>query len=179
MPTEHLGPEAAELLSLTNAGEARSLNGLAELAAWQVPACAGAHAAVWDDGEVAAQAATHPDLAELADLQLSTGCGPLVAAADAGVPVSCPDLLDEARWPEPREPRAPKAQTVPRGRVPPEPGLHPIRSGGAFTFATRMVMSSRSSSWEKAETRPWTIRAVSAAERPASPASSSARLSSK
>jgi ANTAR domain len=99
LPIEHLGHEAAELLSLTNGGEARSLNRLAELAAWQVPACAGAGAAVWRDGEVVAAAATHPDLAELADLQLSTGQGPLVAAADGGVPVSCPEMLDETRWP--------------------------------------------------------------------------------
>ena len=100
MPVEHLGPEAAELLSLTSGGEARSLNRLAEMAAWQVPACAGAHAAVWRNGEVIAAAATHPDLAELADLQLDTGRGPLVAAADEGGPVSCPELLDEVRWPE-------------------------------------------------------------------------------
>jgi ANTAR domain len=100
LPVEHLGPEAAELLSLTSGGEARSLNRLAEMAAWQVPACAGAHAAVWRDGEVIAAAATHPDLAELADLQLDSGRGPLVAAADEGAPVSCPELLDEVRWPE-------------------------------------------------------------------------------
>ena len=100
MPIEHLGHEAAELLSLTSGGEARSLNRLAELAAWQVPACAGAHAAVWRDGEVIAAAATHPDLAELADLQLNVGHGPLVAAADGGALISCPDLLDETRWPE-------------------------------------------------------------------------------
>jgi ANTAR domain len=100
LPIEHLGHEAAELLSLTSGGEARSLHKLTELAAWQVPACAGAHAAVWRDGEVIAAAATHPDLAELADLQLNTGRGPLVAAAAQGAPVSCPDLLDETRWPE-------------------------------------------------------------------------------
>jgi hypothetical protein len=100
LPIEHLGHEAAELLSLTSGGEARSLHKLTELAAWQVPACAGAHAAVWRDGEVIAAAATHPDLAELADLQLNTGRGPLIAAAAQGAPVSCPDLLDETRWPE-------------------------------------------------------------------------------
>ena len=100
MPIEHLGPQAAELLSLTYGGEARSLNKLAELAAWQVPACAGAHAAVWRDGDVIGTAATHPDLAELADLQLMLGQGPLIAAADAGETVSCPDTLDESRWPD-------------------------------------------------------------------------------
>jgi hypothetical protein len=100
LPIEQLGHEAAELLSLTNGGEARSLNKLAELAAWQVPACSGAHAAVWREGEVVSAAATHPDLAELADLQFRIGRGPLVEAADIGVAVTCPDTLDEARWPE-------------------------------------------------------------------------------
>jgi hypothetical protein len=100
LPIEHLGPQAAELLSLTYGGEARSLNKLAELAAWQVPACAGAHAAVWRDGDVIGTAATHPDLAELADLQLTFGHGPLIAAADAGETISCPDTLDESRWPD-------------------------------------------------------------------------------
>ena len=100
MAIEHLGHEAAELLSLTSDAEARSLNRLAELAAWQVPACAGAHAAVWRDGEVVSDAATHPDLAELAELQLTVGQGPIVAASDTGIPVSCPDTLEENRWPE-------------------------------------------------------------------------------
>ena len=100
MPIEQLGHEAAELLSLTNGGEARSLNKLAELAAWQVPACSGAHASVWRDGEVISAAATHPDLAELADLQLRIGQGPLVEAADTGTAVSCLDTLDDARWPD-------------------------------------------------------------------------------
>ena len=100
MAIEQLGHGAAELLSLTNGGEARSLNKLTELAAWQVPSCSGAHAAVWRDGEVASAAATHPDLAELADLQLRSGSGPLVEAAESGAAVTCPDTLDEARWPE-------------------------------------------------------------------------------
>jgi ANTAR domain len=100
LPIEHLGHEAAELLSLSYGGEARSLNKLAELAAWQVPDCSGAHAAVWLDGEVISAAATHPDLAELADLQLRTDRGPIVAAAAAGAAISCPDTLDEDRWPE-------------------------------------------------------------------------------
>lgn len=100
LPIEQLGNEAAELLSLSNGGEAKSLNKLAELAAWQVPACSGANAIVWRDGEVISAASTHPDLAELADLQLSAGRGPLIEAAASGAPVSCPDTLDEARWPE-------------------------------------------------------------------------------
>jgi ANTAR domain len=99
VPIEQLGHDAAELLSLTNGGEARSLNKLAELAAWQVPSCSGANAVVWRDGEVSV-ASTHPDLAELADLQLQAGTGPLLEAAEQGAAVSCPDTLDETRWPE-------------------------------------------------------------------------------
>jgi hypothetical protein len=100
LPIEQLGQDAAELLSLSDGGEARSLNKLAELAAWQVPACSGANAIVWRDGEVISAAATHPDLAELADMQVATGHGPLIDAAGSGAPVSCPDTLDEGRWPE-------------------------------------------------------------------------------
>ena len=99
MAIEHLGPDAAELLSLATGGEARSLNRLAELAVWQVPACAGAHAAVWRDGEPVSAAATHPHLADLAELQVAAGHGPIVSAAEGGIPVSCPDTLEETRWP--------------------------------------------------------------------------------
>jgi hypothetical protein len=97
---EHLGHEAAELLSLTNAGEARSLSRLAEMAAWQVPGCSGANAAVWYDQELISIAATHPDLAGLADLQVRTGRGPLIDAVRTKAAVRCPDTLDETRWPE-------------------------------------------------------------------------------
>src|SRR6266568_1296819 len=100
LPIEQLGHEAAELLSLTNGGEARSLSKLAELAAWQVPSCSGASAVVWRDGEVVNAASTHPDLAELTDLQLRSDSGPLVEAAQSGAAISCPDTLDETRWPD-------------------------------------------------------------------------------
>src|ERR1700749_3315519 len=100
VPIEQLGHGAAELLSLTNGGEARSLNKLTELAAWQPPSCSGAPAAVRRDGGGVAPAATHPALAELADLQLRSGSGPLVEAAEGGTAVTCQDTLDEARWPE-------------------------------------------------------------------------------
>jgi ANTAR domain-containing protein len=95
---EQLGSEAAELLSLTKVGAARSLSRLAEMAAWQVPGCSGATAVVWYDGEVISFAATHPDLAELTEFQLRTGAGPLLAAATTGLTVNCPDTLRETRW---------------------------------------------------------------------------------
>jgi hypothetical protein len=97
---EHLGYEAAELLSLTNAGEARSLSKLAEMAVSQVPGCSGANVVAWYDQELVTVAATHPDLAGLTDLQLTTGRGPLIDAVRTRAPISCPDTLDETRWPE-------------------------------------------------------------------------------
>ncbi len=100
----HLGQEAAQLLSLANIGESGSLSKLAELAVRQVPGCSAAHATMWREGELVAVAATHPDPAELADLELAAlhdngVAGPLTEAALAGVPVYCPDTLTEERWP--------------------------------------------------------------------------------
>jgi ANTAR domain len=90
--------EATELVSLSN-GEAKSLSKLAELAVRQVPGCAAAHATIWRDGELSAVAASHPDPAELIDLELSTGPGPLAAAVREGRPVSRRDALQEEQWP--------------------------------------------------------------------------------
>jgi hypothetical protein len=98
VPVEDLGQEAAELLSL-GSGEARSLNKLAGLAVRQVSGCAAAHASVWRNGELIGLAATHPDAADLADLEIRDGSGPLTTAA-GGEPVSTPDTLAEARWPD-------------------------------------------------------------------------------
>jgi hypothetical protein len=96
---EDLGHEATELVSLSN-GEAKSLNKLAEMAVRQVPGCAAAHATLWRDGELAVMAATHPDPAELVDLEIKTGAGPLAVAVAERKPVSCPDAVFEDRWPE-------------------------------------------------------------------------------
>lgn len=99
MPVEELGGDAAELLSLSN-GEVKSLKMLAELAVRQVPGCAAAHAAIWRGGELAGLAATHPDTAELADLEAVTGRGPLTVAVRDGVSVTSYDTLTETRWPQ-------------------------------------------------------------------------------
>ena len=98
MTVEDLGHEAAELVSLSH-GEAKSLSKLAELAVRQVPGCAAAHATIWRDGELTAVAASHPDAAELVDLEARTAPGPLLTAVRDGRPVSCRDALDEERWP--------------------------------------------------------------------------------
>jgi hypothetical protein len=100
VPAEDLGYEAAELLSLVTAGEARSLNKLTQIAVSQVPGCSAANASIWRDGELTATAATHPGSAWLTDFQLATGSGPLLAAVGGMTTVSCPDELTEARWPE-------------------------------------------------------------------------------
>ncbi len=97
MPVEDLGLKTAELLSLSN-GESKSLAKLAELAVRQVPGCAAAHATVWRDDELLRMAASHPDPAALADMEIAAGRGPLISAAHDGEPLNCPDLLDEKRW---------------------------------------------------------------------------------
>ena len=98
MPVEDLGYGAAELVSLST-GEVKALHKLAELVVQQVPGCAAAHATIWRDGELVQMAATHPDAAELADLAIKTREGPLTAAVSEGASVSCPDILQETRWP--------------------------------------------------------------------------------
>ena len=99
MSVEDLGLGCTELLSLSNS-EAKSLSKLAELAVRQVRGCAAAHATIWRDGELVRMAASHPDPAELAEMEIETGRGPLISAARDGKPVSCPDMLDETRWPQ-------------------------------------------------------------------------------
>ena len=100
MPRSDLAHEAAELLSIANTSEPRSLNQLVTLASYQVAACSGATAVVWRGSEPAVRAASHPDLPGLDDVQLSSGRGPVVEALSSGGPVSCPDTLTENRWPE-------------------------------------------------------------------------------
>ena len=99
MTVGDLGHEATELVNLAN-NEARSLSKLAEMAVRQVPGCAAAYATIWRDDELAAVAASHPDPAELVDMQLSIGTGPLITAVRDGKPLSCADTLAEERWPQ-------------------------------------------------------------------------------
>jgi len=91
---------AGELLTLASASQSRALHQLVEVAARHVPGCSGATAALWQDGEAALSAASHPDLSELADGQHASPRGPVAAAVADGRQVSCPDTLGETRWPE-------------------------------------------------------------------------------
>ena len=85
-----LASEAAELLDVAGSSGSRSLNRLADLAARQVPACSGATAVLWRDGEPIAMTATHPDLSELFEVASDSGSGPwqsaLASARRSAVP---------------------------------------------------------------------------------------------
>ncbi|HLX51480.1 MAG TPA: ANTAR domain-containing protein [Streptosporangiaceae bacterium] len=100
MSGSELAQETVSLLSLANASQPRSLNRLVILATRQVRACSGAIAGLWRDRELQALVASHPDLPELIDTQLSAGRGPVLDALSGGEPVGCPDALTETRWPE-------------------------------------------------------------------------------
>jgi hypothetical protein len=97
--TQELARAAAGLLSIADGSDVRSLHRLTVFAARQVPACSGATAALWRDGEPAEMAATHPDLAELFELSAQGHTGPWTEALATGEPVYCPDSLAEDRWP--------------------------------------------------------------------------------
>jgi hypothetical protein len=76
-----------------------SLGQLVRLAARQVTGCSGASATLWQNGEPAVFAASHPDLAELATIERSSGGGPVTEARATGKPVCTPDTLGDDRWP--------------------------------------------------------------------------------
>jgi hypothetical protein len=100
--TAGLAREAADLLSIADGADVRSLHRLSELSVRQVPACSGATAVLWRDGEpaeVVEVAATHPDLAELFDVCQAAGTGPWAEALATGGTVYCADTLDDGRWP--------------------------------------------------------------------------------
>lgn len=77
-----------------------ALRQLTDLASRRVPGCSGATATLWEPGEVVAMAATHPDLAAIAERQFSRGDGPIIAALSTGEPSVTPDTLREERWPD-------------------------------------------------------------------------------
>lgn len=97
---QELAREAAALLSIADASESRSLYRLALLASRQVPACSGATAVVWRDGEPAELASTHPDLSALLEFAIGGHQNPWAEALATGEVVTCRDTLTEERWPE-------------------------------------------------------------------------------
>ena len=97
--TAGLAREAADLLSIADGADVRSLHRLSELSVRQVPACSGATAALWRDGEPVELAATHPDLSALFDQCQEAGTGPWTEALATGDTVYCADTLEDDRWP--------------------------------------------------------------------------------
>jgi len=100
VPSSDLADRTAALLSLAAATEESSLSQLTALAAAQVPGCAAANVTVWRDGELATQAASHPDASWLVAVQVAAGAGPLMDVVASGQTVICADTLTETRWPE-------------------------------------------------------------------------------
>jgi hypothetical protein len=100
VPTSDLADRTAALLTLAAATEERSLRQLTELAASQVAGCAAADVVVWRQGQLSAQASSHPEPSRLVEVQLASNRGPLIDATTSGGRVSCPDTLSETRWPE-------------------------------------------------------------------------------
>ncbi|MDR2985466.1 MAG: ANTAR domain-containing protein [Nocardiopsaceae bacterium] len=95
-----LAQAAGELLTLANASESRAMHRLVELAARHVPGCSGATAVLWQGDEPTITSASHPDLSELADVQLASRRGPAIDALSEKAQMSCPDTLSEERWPD-------------------------------------------------------------------------------
>jgi len=95
-----LSRAAAGLLAAAETAEPRSLNRLVNDAARQVPGCSAAAAVIWRDGEPVAFAASHPALPGLIEVQVRCEQGPMLDAIRTAQPASCPDTLEEGRWPE-------------------------------------------------------------------------------
>jgi hypothetical protein len=95
-----LAQAAGELLTLASASQSQAMRRLVELAARHVPGCSGATSVLWQGDETTIMAASHPDLSELAEVQLACRCGPIIDAVADGAQQSCPDTLSETRWPE-------------------------------------------------------------------------------
>jgi hypothetical protein len=95
------GTDLTELLDIGAASHARSLHQLATAAVRSVQGCSAANVVMWTSGEPVLIASTHPDLPALTDVQVESGCGPVLdALAAAGEPVTCPDTLASDRWPD-------------------------------------------------------------------------------
>jgi hypothetical protein len=94
---EDLARHAAELFTIEESPP-RLLNRLTELVAEQVPGCSGATATLWDPGEVLATAATHPELAALAERQFAAGAGPILSTLRTREPSIVEDTVHEDQW---------------------------------------------------------------------------------
>jgi DNA-binding transcriptional regulator YdaS (Cro superfamily) len=95
-----LAQAAGELLTLASTSESRAMHRLVELAARHVPGCSGATSMLWQGDELTISSDSHPDLSELAEVQVVWRRGPAIDAVAEGRQISCPDTLREVQWPE-------------------------------------------------------------------------------
>jgi hypothetical protein len=72
---------------------------VAESAVSSVAGASGASFTLWEDSDAVLTAATHPDLADLVELQVVSGEGPAITAHQTSTAVEVTDTLDEERWP--------------------------------------------------------------------------------
>src|SRR5262249_48852911 len=100
MLSTDLAAQTADLLAIANTSEPGPRPRLVGPAPLRVPACSGADAALWREGELMIVAASHPDLAWVTEAQRAAERGPVLSAMDGDGPVHCPDTLTEERWPE-------------------------------------------------------------------------------
>ncbi len=100
MTADELAREAVELFAAPDPTGSKAIRQLADLVARRVPACSGASAALWRDGEVVTMAASDPDVAALTSLQIETREGPLIECLRSQEPEGCADTLAGDRWPE-------------------------------------------------------------------------------
>jgi hypothetical protein len=106
--TDQLALEIAQLGIVGESSDIGTLRRVTELAPQAVPGCAGATSIRWaipaDDEaerpEPLASAASHPDLAEIVDRQLTRRHGPFFEVVRTRTAVSSDDVLAETRWPE-------------------------------------------------------------------------------
>jgi hypothetical protein len=107
--TDQLAIEIARLGIVGESSDVGTLHRVTELASRAVPGCAGAASVRWalpsggagdERPEPLASAASHPDLAELTDLQLRRGHGPIFDVVCDRKAVRSDDILAETRWNE-------------------------------------------------------------------------------
>ena len=101
--TDALAVEIAKLGMVRESSETGALGTVTDLAARAVTGCAGATTVRWSHTEPlepVSIAASHPDLAELIEVQRGRREGPSYWAVRSREPVACEDTLVETRWPE-------------------------------------------------------------------------------
>jgi GAF domain-containing protein len=101
--TDALAVEIAKLGMVRESSEIGALGTVTDLAARAVTGCAGATTVRWSQTEPLEPvliAASHPDLAEMIEVQRARREGPSYAAARNREPVTCEDTLVETRWPD-------------------------------------------------------------------------------